>query len=152
MGIARKFWYLSLIVLVFAVGISYYKNHLYSNAAGDRTTFTNCKVRDENGVTDETIAIHQVDHGIKLVEAETFYGAFYGLGFVHAMDRLWQMDFYRRLATGRLAEIVGPEGVQIDKYIRTFGVPRMIKHQIKHLSVEDRLLFENYAAGVNKMA
>jgi penicillin amidase len=68
------------------------------------------------------------------------------------MDRLWQMDFYRRIATGRLAEIVGPEGVQIDKYIRTFGVPRMIKHQIKLLSVEDRLLFENYAAGVNKMA
>ena len=61
------------------------------------------------------------------------------------------MEFYRRLATGRLAEVVGPEGVQIDKYIRTCGVPRMIKHQIKNLSAEDRLLFENYAAGVNKM-
>ena len=86
------------------------------------------------------------------MEAETFYGAFYGLGFVHAMDRLWQVDFYRRLATGRLSEVVGSEGVQIDKYVRTYGIPRMVEHQMKLLSEEDRLLFENYAAGVNKMA
>jgi len=36
--------------------------------------------------------------------------------------------------------------------VRTFGIPRMVEHQMKLLSEEDRLLFENYAAGVNKMA
>lgn len=45
-------------------------------------------------------------------------GAVFGLGFSHAMDRLWQLEFTRRLAQGRLSEIIGSETLPIDKYIR----------------------------------
>lgn len=78
-------------------------------------------------------------------------GAFYGLGFVHAMDRLWQMEFYRKMAMGRLSEIFGSETVQVDKYTRIMGVRRMVDNQLFKMNKEDLLMYENYAAGVNKV-
>ena len=42
-------------------------------------------------VSAETIEIHTTDKGMKLVEAETLSGAFYGMGFVHGHDRMWQL-------------------------------------------------------------
>ena len=53
----------------------------------------------------EDIDIYQMDLGLKLVEAKTFHGAIYGLGFALAKDRLWQMHFLRRLAFGRVSEV-----------------------------------------------
>ena len=43
---------------------------------------------------------------------------FFGLGYVHAQDRLWQMSMMRRTAQGRLSEIFGPDTVHIDTYMR----------------------------------
>jgi len=50
----------------------------------------------------------------------------FGLGFIHGMDRLWQLEFLRKLSTGRLSEIFGTETLQLDKYIRLVGIPRMV--------------------------
>ena len=88
---------------------------------------------------------------MKIVEAETQQGAIYGLGFIHAMDRLWQLEFTRKLANGRLSEIFGSETLPIDKYIRTIGVTRMVEKFMNEMSTDDRIILENYAAGVNKM-
>ena len=55
-------------------------------------------------------------------------GAFYGLGFIHGVDRLWQLDIFRRVTSGRTAEILGPEGVAIDKYMRTMGLRKLIDY------------------------
>ena len=105
----------SVVVFAIAFSYSYITTHfMHANAIGNKRSFAYCEVKNMTGLTNETIEIHQVDHGVKLVEAETFYGAFYGLGFVHAMDRLWQIEFYRRLAKGRLSEVVGSEGILID--------------------------------------
>ena len=73
------------------------------------------------------MTIVQIDHGIKLVEAETMMGAVYGLGFIHAKDRLWQLYFYRLLVQGRLSELLGSTAVPLDKYVRTIGLPRAAK-------------------------
>ena len=51
------------------------------------------------------------------MEAETLEGAIFGLGFIHAKDRLWQINFYRYLVMGRLAELIGPMGVPIYRYV-----------------------------------
>ena len=105
----------SVVVFAIAFSYSYITTHfMHANAIGNKRSFAYCEVKNMTGLTNETIEIHQVDNGVKLVEAETFYGAFYGLGFVHAMDRLWQIEFYRRLAKGRLSEVVGSEGILID--------------------------------------
>jgi len=86
------------------------------------------------------------------VEADTYYGAIYGLGFVHAKDRLWQLNFYRYLTSGRLAELVGSTGVPIDKFVRTIGMPRAAKAMIASLNDEDRNFLQNYVNGINKVA
>lgn len=78
-------------------------------------------------------------------------GAVFGLGFIHAKDRLWQMHFYKMLTQGRVSELLGSDGVSIDKYIRTIGIPRAAQHQWEVLDLESKTLLENYANGVNKV-
>ncbi len=56
------------------------------------------------------------------------------------------------LARGRLSEIFGTETLPIDKYVRTMGVPRMVENYISLVSDDERLILENYVAGVNKVA
>jgi penicillin amidase len=51
--------------------------------------------------------------------------ALYTQGFLHAQERLWQMDKMRRLAGGRLSELVGEKGLPIDKFAVTFGFRRI---------------------------
>ena len=71
------------------------------------------------------------------MKAKTFEGGMFGLGAVHAKDRLWQLNFYKHLAQGRLSEILGPDCIEIDRYIRMLGVPRATKEHMKKISEED---------------
>jgi penicillin amidase len=73
----------------------------------------------------------------------------FGLGFVHAQDRLWQMDFYRRLFSGTLAEVVGEPGIQIDRLMRRFGLRRFAAAQLDQVDAETMAAIEAYTAGVN---
>jgi len=126
----------------------------HSTPLGPKKAITNCNVKAnlQGQLTNETIEMHTVDHNIKIVEAETMQGAVFGLGFVHATDRLWQLEFYRKLARGRLSEIFGLETLPIDKYIRTMGIPRMIESYLSVIDDDELLILENYVAGVNKVA
>jgi acyl-homoserine lactone acylase PvdQ len=53
----------------------------------------------------EDIEIHSIENGLKLVNAKTYEGSIYGLGFVQARDRLWQLHFFRLLSQGRVSEV-----------------------------------------------
>src|SRR3954464_6430093 len=53
--------------------------------------------------------------------------ALYGLGYVHAQDRLWQMEFQRRIGFGRLSEIFGSATIPQDRFLRTVGFGRAAK-------------------------
>lgn len=122
-------------VVLFSI-VFFYKCFVYESVLGYIRQFEFCEITQydpETGSTfsqAETVKIFQVNHGIKLVEAETFLGAIYGLGFVHAKDRLWQLTFYKYLTMGRLAELVGPDGVAVDKFVRTIGMPRAARTMI----------------------
>ncbi|HYF63284.1 MAG TPA: penicillin acylase family protein, partial [Herpetosiphonaceae bacterium] len=70
-------------------------------------------------------------------------------GFVHAGERLWQMEFQRRIATGRLAEMIGPAALDIDRFIHTLGLPAAARADADRLGDEARTLAERYVAGVN---
>jgi penicillin G amidase len=94
----------------------------------------------------------QVDYGIKLVEAETYMGAIFGLGFVQAKDRLWQLNFYRYVARGRLSELIGSTGLPIDKFIRTIGIPRAARRFKEVLDPIERNFIQNFCNGINKAA
>ena len=63
-------------------------------------------------------------YGIPHIFAISLEDAVFGLGFVHAQDRLWQMEMSRRIASGRLAEIVGAGALETDRFLRTLGARR----------------------------
>jgi len=83
------------------------------------------------------------------IDAATETDAIFALGFVHAQDRLWQMTFNRRIAQGRIAEIVGAGALDTDRFMRALGIYRIAQAAAAHLDPETRHLLETYAAGVN---
>lgn len=73
--------------------------------------------------------------GIPHIYAQHEEDAYYALGYVHAQDRLFQMEMLRRAASGRLAEVLGSELVDVDKFFRTLGINHFAKeHATKFLS------------------
>lgn len=87
--------------------------------------------------------------GIPHVRAKDADAVFHANGYVHAQDRLWQMDAARRRAVGRYAEWVGREGVAADILARRLGVEQASRRDYDHLSPETRRMLECYAQGVN---
>lgn len=87
--------------------------------------------------------------GVPHISAATLEDAWFLQGFVTAQDRLWQMDALRRLAAGRLAEIVGPRGLDSDHEARRFRLGRLAEDHARSLSPEARAPLAAYARGVN---
>ena len=75
-------------------------------------------------------------------------GAF-AMGYVHAQDRLWQLEMQRRIGQARLAEVVGEPAIEPDKFLRTLGIYRVAERNFELLSEEARAVYEAYAQGVN---
>ncbi|MFO0350004.1 MAG: penicillin acylase family protein [Alphaproteobacteria bacterium] len=87
--------------------------------------------------------------GVPHIMAQSRDDALFGLGYVHAQDRLWQMEFQRRTVQGRLSEVAGAAAVLPDRYLRTLGLYRAAEASVSHLSPEALAAFRSYAAGVN---
>jgi penicillin G amidase len=81
--------------------------------------------------------------------AKTWDDAHFALGFVHAQDRLWQMEMNRRIAAGRLAEVLGESALDTDKFFRTLGVRHAAQANLEFLDSETLAALASYAAGVN---
>ena len=88
-------------------------------------------------------------YGIPHIFAASLEDASFALGYVHAQDRLWQMEMSRRIAAGRVAELVGVGALEADRFLRTLGVRRSAEANLRVLDAETRKLLESYAAGVN---
>ena len=88
-------------------------------------------------------------HGIPHIYASFVADAYFALGFVHAQDRLWQMEMSRRIGSGRLAEVLGREALEVDRFMRTLGLRQAAEANVKHYAPETRRLLDAYAAGVN---
>ena len=83
------------------------------------------------------------------IRADNQLDAYFGLGYVHAQDRLWQMDFQRRLGQGRLSEILGRSGLPFDRLTRTLGF-HLTAGKTWNLADEDtRQTVVSYTAGIN---
>ncbi|MDG4648848.1 penicillin acylase family protein [Roseibacterium sp. SDUM158017] len=81
---------------------------------------------------------------------ETDADVFYGLGFVHAQDRLWQMLMLRRTAQGRLSELFGRATLEIDDLLRRLDVDGHSRASVDALDPETVAMLEAYSAGVNQ--
>ncbi|HKU95282.1 MAG TPA: penicillin acylase family protein [Vineibacter sp.] len=93
-------------------------------------------------------------NAIPHIFAGSLEDAMFGLGYVHAQDRLWQMEMMRRAAAGRLSEVLPPAlagtgVVDIDRTMRALGVYRRAQDSLNALTPRTRKLLEAYSAGVN---
>ena len=70
----------------------------------------------------EEVEVIYDEFGIPHIYAENEHDAYLALGYVHAQDRLFQMEIMRRVGGGRLAEILGPGLIETDKFFKTLGV------------------------------
>ncbi|MBI1815503.1 MAG: penicillin acylase family protein [Deltaproteobacteria bacterium] len=90
------------------------------------------------------------DHwGVAHLYAKTTRDLFFAQGFVHAQDRLWQMELRRRISSGRLAEVFGPSALRRDVFARTLGFQRGLDREWTTYDDETRAIITAYAAGVN---
>lgn len=90
------------------------------------------------------------DHdGVPHIFAGSRREALYGLGYVHAQDRLWQMDFQRRVGRGRLSQAFGSLTLSADRFMLTLGLLRAAEQAERGLSAEDRALLQAYVDGIN---
>jgi len=90
--------------------------------------------------------------GIPHVYASSDEDALFAMGYLHARDRLWQMDIQRRLAEGKLSEILGQDFVKKDLFMRTIGLDRAARDSAEKLRTNSKAvyaLFEAYSRGVN---
>ncbi|MFY0686320.1 MAG: penicillin acylase family protein [Cyclobacteriaceae bacterium] len=97
------------------------------------------------------VDVYYTSHGIPHVYAENERDLYYSLGYVQAQDRLWQMDLLRRVGSGRLAEILGPDLVGVDKLFRSLGINAKAADQAKTLAQNPQMheLAKAYIAGIN---
>ncbi|MCC7347851.1 MAG: penicillin acylase family protein, partial [Variibacter sp.] len=96
-----------------------------------------------------TIALDE--HGIPRIAARNERDAAVALGYLHARDRMFQMEMMRRGAAGRLAEILGERALRLDRFSRTMGLAQRARADLDALSPEARDLLEAYAEGVNAL-
>ncbi|MBP6543836.1 MAG: penicillin acylase family protein [Piscinibacter sp.] len=87
--------------------------------------------------------------GIPTIRAGSAEDAAFGLGFVHAQDRLWQLETHRRIASGRLAEAFGAPALETDRFLRALGVKRAAAAQWARIEPQARSVLVAYSQGVN---
>jgi penicillin amidase len=95
------------------------------------------------------VTIETDAHGIPTVKAGSFEDALFGQGYVHARDRLWQMEWQRRVGAGRLSEILGARGLPADRFLRTVGFRRAAEAALSSLSARTRAALDAYARGAS---
>ncbi|MGB4776627.1 MAG: penicillin acylase family protein [Daejeonella sp.] len=83
--------------------------------------------------------------------AENNYDLYYAQGYITAKDRLWQMDFQTRFASGRLSEVVGPKAIELDRYQRRMGMTYGAENMVKMMKTDPQIqeTMDAYTAGVN---
>lgn len=89
------------------------------------------------------------DRGIAFIRAETELDAYRALGFLHAQDRLFQMEIGRRLGQGRMSELLGAATLPMDRFMRALGLYRLAQASYDGLAAETRAAIDAYAGGVN---
>ena len=83
------------------------------------------------------------------IYAKSREDVFFAQGYIHAQERLWQMDFNRRLTAGRLSEILGSDAVPLDRWMRVIGLRRVAEKGLFKPDEETQSILNSYCAGVN---
>lgn len=129
----------SLLVVLF-VGVYAYLQHLKPSYKGTIHV---------GGITNTEVYFDAI--GVPHIFANSEKDAMTVLGYVHAQERLWQMELLRRIASGRLAEVLGKDLVDVDVFFSNLGIDETVAKQVKNLekNPEVKELVTAYLKGVN---
>ena len=100
------------------------------------------------GVIEPTEIIRDT-YNVPHIVARRDQDVFFGLGYAHAQDRLWQIMLMRRTAQGRLSELFGPETLQTDKLLRRLDLYSLAQSSVAAQSPDARRALKAYAEGIN---
>ncbi|RPI13240.1 MAG: penicillin acylase family protein [Ignavibacteriae bacterium] len=96
------------------------------------------------------VKIYNDDYGVPHILAANENDMYFTLGYMHARDRLWQMDILRRAAEGRLSEILGSSVLDFDKFFRTVGINKTAYKLYENSSPKSKEILTAYTNGVNR--
>ncbi|WP_270935408.1 penicillin acylase family protein [Falsiroseomonas oryzae] len=133
---------LALLLVLAVIGVSFAVALVYTSLP---------PVREELPIAglSAPVTVTLDQDGIPRIAAETERDAAVALGYLHARDRMFQMEAMRRGAEGRLAEIAGPTALRLDRFSRTLGLSQRARADLEAISPEARDLLQAYADGVN---
>lgn len=102
----------------------------------------------------EPVEILYDEYGVPHIYAKNADDAYFALGYVHAQDRLFQMEMLRRAAAGRLSEVLGPDLIKVDKLFRTLGINKFADENAGRFLSSDTADYQKavfaYQKGVNE--
>jgi penicillin amidase len=98
---------------------------------------------------EKRVEVLRDEWGVPHIYAGSAHDLFLAQGYVHAQDRLWQMELQRRAGSGRLSEVLGEVTLEVDRFFRTVGLNRAAEAEFETIDAETRGVLEAYAAGVN---
>lgn len=133
---------ISILIILILIGGYMYFNSLKPDYSGN-ITLSNM----ENETT-----VYFDDYGIPHIYAQNQYDATTALGYVHAQDRLWQMELMRRIAPGRLSEIFGKDMLKNDQFFVSLGIEEASRKSMQKLDKNGEVfkLAVAYLNGVNQ--
>ena len=99
---------------------------------------------------DDKIEIYRDEFAIPYVNTKTDLDAYFALGYLHAQERLFQMDFNRRAGEGRLSEIFGSKTLFFDKMFKTLGLYQVVEKSFSDFDEETKNILISYSNGVNE--
>ena len=132
-------WLIGLCLIIGLIATLAYLYSAQSNISGKRTIKS----------LGDSVVIHFDESDIPHINAKSQADAYFALGYLHASERSWQMEMNRRIASGRLSEILGNDTVKIDRFVRTLGIKRAAERQFDRYPISAKRLLQAYADGVN---
>lgn len=145
----RRVWFVLLaiaVMLVLAAVLSL--THLRIRAAASRLPERG-SVREVIAGCPARVEVLLDRRGIPHVRSESEAALWFGLGYLHARERFFQMELARRSGAGRLAELFGETALNSDRTMRTLRLAASARRQNTMLSTEERRIFDAYSAGIN---
>jgi penicillin G amidase len=140
--VKKKSKYTFVLILLFSIGLWFYTRTLQPEYQGE--------IALEN-LTQE-VEIYFDTIGVPHINAQNEHDAYTALGYVHAQDRLWQMELIRRISAGRLSEIFGEKLIDTDKFMSGLGIEENAQKTLRNLDQNSQMyqLSMAYLDGINQ--
>ncbi len=134
-----------LFILCFIFGIALFFLQSSTNFTGGDILI------EEHDLLHDLVKIHTDEHGFPHIKASNIDDSYFAIGFTHAKERLWQMEFMRKLARGKLSEIFGEKTLELDRFVKSIGLNYISEKNAEFFmyNSENFKSFQKYINGIN---